>query len=67
MDLPLTFHDLPRTFLGPPTDLPLLVEQEVTELRAALASGRDERELLQAEMDAMRLELETSRELLSNF
>ena len=39
----------------------------MTELRAALASGRDERELLQAEMDAMRLELETSRELLSNF
>ena len=39
---------------------------QVVELRAALAAGRDERDVLRCEMEAMRLELETARELLGS-
>ena len=36
------------------------------ELRAALAAGRTERDVLRMEMEAMALELETARELLGS-
>ena len=44
----------------------LLIEEEVRELRAALAAGRTERDVLRMEMEAMALELETARELLGS-
>ncbi|KOO34639.1 hypothetical protein Ctob_015482, partial [Chrysochromulina tobinii] len=44
----------------------LLIEEEVRELRAALAASRTERDVLRMEMEAMALELETTRELLGS-
>ena len=50
----------------PPHPQGLLIEEEVRELRAALAAGRTERDVLRMEMEAMALELETARELLGS-
>ena len=44
----------------------LLVEEEAYELRASLAASRSERDVLQCELDAMRLELEATRELMAS-
>ena len=43
---------------------PSLIEEENSELREALNASRHERDVLQCEVHAMRLELETTRELL---
>jgi hypothetical protein len=50
----------------PPHPQGLLIEEEVRELRAALAASRTERDVLRMEMEAMALELETTRELLGS-
>ena len=41
-----------------------LADEELRELREALADSRHERDVLRGELDAMRLELDTTRELL---
>ena len=54
---------VPRRHVGATT---LLVEEEAYELRASLAASRSERDVLQCELDAMRLELEATRELMAS-
>ena len=43
---------------------PSLIEEENQELREALNASRNEKDVLQCELHAMRLELDTTRELL---
>ena len=43
---------------------PSLLEEETQELREALNASRREKDVLQLELHAMRLELDTTRELL---